>query len=259
MRCTPVVILAAIVASSLPANAADPPKPMRGWIDPLRYCDALQEGVAGLKKIEAVEMASAIMKGSQLGPGEGWFHAGQSRYGWDWLAQHFDADGDGQVTPEELQTPPGVFERLDRNHDGVITADDFDWSENSPYLRQLGQAGQWARLIDRDSNGRISPEEWEAFFKKMAKDKGYVTPEDLREALFPPPPPRTPGKEPQGPSPAILLNGLLTGEIGSLFAGPSVGQMAPDFTLETPDGKQKYKLSQWRGKNPVVLVFGSFT
>jgi cytochrome oxidase Cu insertion factor (SCO1/SenC/PrrC family) len=38
----------------------------------------------------------------------------------------------------------------------------------------------------------------------------------------------------------------------------AVGQAAPDFALDTVDGKSKVKLSALRGK-PVVLIFGSCT
>ncbi len=37
------------------------------------------------------------------------------------------------------------------------------------------------------------------------------------------------------------------------------GDMAPDFTLPSPDGKLKVTLSDYRGKKPVALVFGSYT
>jgi peroxiredoxin len=37
------------------------------------------------------------------------------------------------------------------------------------------------------------------------------------------------------------------------------GDRAPDFTLKSPDGKQKITLSDFRGKKPVALVFGSYT
>jgi hypothetical protein len=250
--------LAWLIATAPPARADDQAKPVADGVDLGRYADALVDGLPGLKKIEAFQMAWAIVRGSQLGPGEGWFHPGQTRYGWDWLSAQYDRDHDGKITPEFLGGPPEIFERLDRNHDGVLTAEDFDWSDKSPYVRQVGQVSQWFRMIDSNSNGKVTPEEWEAFFKHMAQDKGYVTPEDLHKALFPPPP-RSAGKEPHGPSPALLLNGLVSGEIGSVFAGPGVGEEAPDFTLHTEDGAQKYSLSQWRGKKPVVLIFGSFT
>lgn len=38
-----------------------------------------------------------------------------------------------------------------------------------------------------------------------------------------------------------------------------VGDLAPDFTLVTGDGKGKVTLSEFRGKKPVVLIFGSYT
>ena len=37
------------------------------------------------------------------------------------------------------------------------------------------------------------------------------------------------------------------------------GQAAPDFTLKSPDGKRTFKLSSFKGKKPVVLIFGSYT
>ena len=37
------------------------------------------------------------------------------------------------------------------------------------------------------------------------------------------------------------------------------GDQAVDFTLKTLDGKQSYKLSDFQGKQPVALIFGSYT
>ena len=39
----------------------------------------------------------------------------------------------------------------------------------------------------------------------------------------------------------------------------NVGEMAPDFSLESPDHKSSFRLSSLRGEKPVVLVFGSYT
>jgi len=39
----------------------------------------------------------------------------------------------------------------------------------------------------------------------------------------------------------------------------NVGDIAPDFALETTDHKDHFQLSSVRGKEPVVLVFGSYT
>ena len=40
---------------------------------------------------------------------------------------------------------------------------------------------------------------------------------------------------------------------------PKVGELAPDFTLLTPDGKTKFTLSSLVKNRPVVLIFGSMT
>jgi Ca2+-binding EF-hand superfamily protein len=256
-----VVLLLAGLLTAVPCRADAPapaPAPSRGWLDPLHYCDAVQHGVAGLRQLEAVEMFSAILGGSQLGPGEGWFHPGQSRFGWDWLARRHGIKPTEALTRADFKGPPEVFDRLDRNRDGELTAEDFDWTERSAYFRQASMTGQVFRMFDRDSNGKITREEWEALFNRLAQNKDHVTPDDLRQALFPPMP-KSNKEAADGPSPALLLNGLFSGEIGSLFAGPSVGQVAPDFTLHTEDGKTQISLHDHVGRKPVVLVFGSFT
>ena len=38
-----------------------------------------------------------------------------------------------------------------------------------------------------------------------------------------------------------------------------VGDRAPDFTLKTKDGSREVQLSSFKGKRPVVLIFGSYT
>ncbi len=37
------------------------------------------------------------------------------------------------------------------------------------------------------------------------------------------------------------------------------GDPAPDFTLKSKDGKEEVTLSKFKGKLPVVLIFGSYT
>lgn len=38
-----------------------------------------------------------------------------------------------------------------------------------------------------------------------------------------------------------------------------VGDVAPNFTLASLDGKRKVTLSEYRGERPVALIFGSYT
>jgi Ca2+-binding EF-hand superfamily protein len=251
-------------ATAAPATAAEPYNPFPpGVLKPDYYAGLLGKGAARLKKFEAVEMAAAIVGGGDMGPDSGWFHPAQSRYGWAWLAGRYDKNHDGKISedefPDAAKSPElrKLFERLDRDRDGQITAADFDWSEKSPYVRELMTAGGWLRALGGDNGGKITREAWETTFDRLSKGKGFITPEDLRDRLVPPP-----AKPPAGgtgePSPLLLLKGLLDGDIGSPFEGPAVGARAPDFRLKTFDGKGEVALSELRGK-PVVLVFGSFT
>jgi hypothetical protein len=40
---------------------------------------------------------------------------------------------------------------------------------------------------------------------------------------------------------------------------PKAGDLAPDFSLSDVTGKMNVRLSDFRGKKPVALVFGSYT
>jgi hypothetical protein len=53
-------------------------------------------------------------------------------------------------------------------------------------------------------------------------------------------------------------------EIGALQrerdrAAPKVGDLAPDFSLPDSTGTHTVTLSDYRGRRPVALIFGSFT
>jgi hypothetical protein len=52
-----------------------------------------------------------------------------------------------------------------------------------------------------------------------------------------------------------MRNWQLEAEAGA----PKIGDPAPDFALKELDGVTKYRLSDYRGKKPVALIFGSFT
>jgi hypothetical protein len=222
-----------------------------------------QDAVARINQVEGVQQAvTTVRVGVRMGPGDGWFHPSRSRYGWPWLAQHFDQDGNEIVTVDEFAGAAELFRRLDRDGNGELKSDDFDWSDASPFVRQQSQAGQWFSRVDKSSNGRITADEWQQFFERVAGEKGFISREDLRSGLFPAAParsaqPSTPGQE--EPSRLLLLMGLLSGELGSLCEGPGIDQPAPDFELETQDHQQTIRLSTFQKGKPVVLIFGSFT
>lgn len=217
------------------AIAADPPARQRG---------------------EFLRMWDAILSGQPPIAGFGWFGPPQVRYTWDRLNAS-DKDRNGRITKDELGGSPDLFAGLDRDGDGAVTADDLDWSDNSTYARQMGMAQQLLRRADADGSKKLSKEEWDKLFDDLAKGKSHLEPEDLRRLLFPPP-----GGRPSGggmPPKEVLLLGLLTGEIGSGAEGPRLNAPAPDFTLKSADGKTAITLSAFKGRKPVVLIFGSFT
>jgi hypothetical protein len=206
-------------------------------------------------------MLWAILKdGSNMGPTSGWFHPSESRYGWTWLADRFDSNEDGVLTADELKGSAPLFRALDRDGDEVVTSDDLDWSPGSKYLQGRAQArGRFARM-DQNGNGRITLAEWEQAFEQATKGKKFLSQTDLADLLYPAAPAK-PAKSAasEGPSRLTLLMGLFTGEIGSPSEGPRLGQVAPAFSLETHDKARRISLADYRGKKPVVLIFGSFT
>lgn len=260
--------LAALMAALATAGAADPPRVVLPPLDPAKYADPkaaaataaeIEKAYEDKPKPEAVKMLLAILTGSQMGPGEGWFGPAKSRYTWKWLAARHDLPTLAKELPRAKFTgPPELFARLDRDGDGVITPIDLDWSERNPYVQQAGMVTRFFRRMDADGNAKLTRDDLDAFFKRASGGKDHLTPEDLRAALLSAGPGGAfiPG---DGPSVSMLVKGLYSSEVGSLQEGPAVGDTAPDFTLKTADGKESVTLSKLVGPKPVVLVFGNFT
>ena len=180
---------------------------------------------------------------------------GETRYGWKWLATLYDKDGNASVLHEEFPESSDIFERLDRNWDGRLTQEDFDWSENGTLGWQKDTAFALHKAVDTTSDGRITSDEWQALFTKAAEEKGYLTDEDLEELIFLP---RVLKAQKEQQSRA----GRMQRQIASgkpIVLAPNLGEIAPDFELRSPNGLTSVRLSSFRGDKPVVLIFGSFT
>jgi hypothetical protein len=226
------------------------------WYDPRRYVERCAKTAGDLSHLEIVEMLWVLAHGQPPDDGKGWFHGGQSRYGWAWLADRYDHNGDGTISAEEFPSDASeLLARLDRDQDGKINKDDFDWSSTSPYVKQASQARRLFSFVDRDRNGHVNKEEWISFFDRTALDADSITPADLQKALFPP----QPSSSGDDPTPVDFLRGFVSGELGSIHEGPRIGQRAPDFDLPDHYRERRLRLSQYRDKKPVVLIFGSFT
>ena len=180
---------------------------------------------------------------------------GETRYGWEWLATLYDKDGNGSVIYEEFSASSDIFRRLDRNWDGKLTQEDFDWSENSTLGRQKETTFALSKAVDTTSDGRITSEEWQALFAKAAEEKGYLTDEELEELIFVP---RVLKAQKEQQSRAGRMQRQIANGKPIVIA-PKLGEIAPDFELHSPDGLTSVRLSSFRGNKPVALIFGSFT
>jgi hypothetical protein len=218
----------------------------------------LESAYQGQTPPEAVRMLAAVLRGARMGPGEGWFGPAQSRYSWKWLAQYCGVDpAKGAITRKQFPGPDTWFARLDRDKDGAITPEDFDWSERSPYIQMAHIVDRLFGKLNSGGDGRLTKDELMQFFNKAAQGKDHLSAEEFRDALlgglF------TRSRPSDMPSQAVLIRGLFSGDLGSLNEGPKLNDPAPDFTLKTSDGKATIQLAKQIGPRPVVLVFGSFT
>jgi len=209
------------------------------------------------KPSEAAKMLIAIARGAQMGPTDGWFGPAQTRFSWSRLAEQHEIPIEGSIVQDAFRGRAKFFLRIDRNRDGKLTADDFDWSERSPYMQQAALLHRVFRRMDPGADGRVTRDDMQSFFNRLAAGKESITTDDLRTALLGGSSGFVAG---DAPNPQVLLRGLFAGEIGSLHAGPSLGESAPDFRLTTHDGTHVIHLKEELAKGkPVVLVFGNFT
>lgn len=195
---------------------------------------------------------------------------------WQFLQKKYDKDGDSAVTPAEYDRGADRFAKLDRNADGRITASDFEKEADGgpPRGYMLRLWSQLGRTADLNHDGQVPPAEWRTFVGGLptgddgvlgktalpflqntqgiarraprmfdADKDGDLTPDDL-DALF--------GR--------LDVNGDGTLQRAELGTHPIVGELAPDFELPLlSDTKTKVRLSSFRGKQPVGLIFGSYT
>lgn len=234
------------------ANAQDPKA------EPKSNSEVLAE--AWPERPEWLDMYADILEGSHLAPTDGWFRraVAQSRFNWEPTRKKYDRDGDGLIARTEFPGSEADFARLDRSGDRKLSAPDFDFSVS--YQTPNPGLSLFNRL-DKNSDGRVTSEEYLGLFEQLAGGAGFVSSNELQEALKPPTR-MTSGVTVGGvgePSKETLVRALFRQELGSLQPGPALGDGFRDFTLKTHDGQGQITLSKLVGARPVVLVFGNFT
>src|SRR6266545_70629 len=187
--------LAALLFSSA-ASADGPAKVTLPKLDPEKLSDP-KEAASAVEMLEkeypgrqpeAVRMLIAILKGSQLAGNDGWFGPAESRYTWAWLADRHGIDSkakDGAITKEKFRGSAPLFDALDRDGDGKITASDLDWSDRNPYVMQANMLTRLFRRMDTGGDGRLTREELDELFKRLADGKDHFTADDFRRAMIP--------------------------------------------------------------------------
>lgn len=240
--------------STVARPSAPPPQPgpeLLKWTP-----EEIEAAYDGKRMPEAVSMYLVIVKGGQLDGTNGWFGPAASRYSWEWLANRYEIAPGQPLTKESFRGDERIFSQLDRDHDGMISGFDLDWSDNNPWVRQSYMISRIFRRINAGGDGNLTEAEWQSFFERVAGDRNSIRFEQFRDALIPPGNTFQPGDEPKKET---LIQGLMTGEIGSLQEGPAVDDAAPDFELKPLNGGAPVRLSDRIGRKPVVLVFGNFT
>lgn len=238
--------------------AGDPPPNVPTSPPPEALATMLEVSFGPKTPPEAARMLAAILRGSQMGPGEGWFGPAETRYTWKWLAaaHSLPATTPG-VSKKDFRGAPELFAVLDRNRDGTIQPDDLNWADDNPYMQMSSFLSRFYRRLDRQGTGKLTRAQWQEIFDRASGGKDTMTADEFKQSLL------TgygsggfmPG---DGPDKAMLIRGLFANEIGSLQEGPHVGQTAPNFVLKTADG-DKIELAKLVGPKPVVLVLGNFT
>lgn len=220
---------------------------------------------------EWAEMAVSIMNNEPMGDGRGWFKPATKTFDWKWLAATFPKETeDNIIKPNELgELTEAEFKRLDHNEDGGISPHDFDWSNGNPMMKGMDMSDLVFQKLDLDFNGRVTKKELDQWFEKAGGGFDFLTMMDLRKGLNLKMPNMFEGGGKQSDQRLVMFRRLLNGELGSLTPGPAVGDEAPEINLpllvRNADHTklvltdQFIKLPDYRGKKPVVLIFGSFT
>jgi len=209
---------------------------------------------------------------------------------WDLISTQNDVNKDGKVTADEFTRGKVRFERLDRDKDGVLTVADFKRRDSrdrrgSRGGRRGGGRGRSAsmlfgRLMDTDKNQEVTKKEVNSWVKehdknndgKLDKDEfgnprrgefiiGMLDKDEdsmVSLAEF-----TTEFDKAAGEAGVIKVATRRRGNRGGRTrpsdGAPKVGVVAPEIHLSYKDGKSKAKLSSFKGKKPVALIFGSYT
>jgi Ca2+-binding EF-hand superfamily protein len=109
-------------------------------------------------------MGGGMMGGGQGGAGHG---GGQGGGMGGMMKKMMDADGDGQVTPDEARAAlKARMQEFDKNGDGTLSIEEFE-NLNSKVMRE--RMVDRFQFLDNDGDGKISADEMIAPAKHMGR------------------------------------------------------------------------------------------
>ncbi len=71
-----------------------------------------------------------------------------SRFSWPWLAERNGLKPDQPLKKDDFKGDAQIFAALDRDHDGVLSGFDLDWSDSNSWVRQSYMINRVFRRID---------------------------------------------------------------------------------------------------------------
>ena len=149
-----------------------------------------------------------------------------------------------------------------REKDTTSRKDDSPRSASSRQRR--GNPASMIRESDKNKDGKISreemPQRMKRFFDRVDTNSDDVIDDAELKALekrFKSRQPRQPRPDRGGGDSSGKQKGANSSKSGDDPAAE--GKVAPDFELKSLDGETSVKLSTFKGKKPVALIFGSYT
>src|SRR5262245_56093497 len=105
-----------------------------------------------------------LVVGDPMKGGSSPLWASKTHPGWPALASRHGIGPAGTIPKGKFRGPAELFDRLDRDGDGVLVASDFDWSDQSRWVQQQALTASLFGRLDRDRDAILSAKEWQAVF-----------------------------------------------------------------------------------------------
>ncbi len=156
--------------------------------------------------------------------------ADEAKTVWDYLAQRYDKDGDKKISKAEYSRGEDAFKRLDRDGNGFIEAADTASAGGGRGRGERGERGERGQRGQRGQRGEGRERGGE---RPTAPREGEMAPDFELETLYPTKPETDESKAAEARS------------------EKAEQEAKPEY--------ESTKLSSFKGKRPVALIFGSYT